>query len=144
MHEKKYGPLAIMVVDDDELGRKYLSSLLDGIGVGNALTAESGAGALRELEATDADVNLIICDVEMPEMNGFEFVRRIRDDQPRFGSVIQNKIEPALYVRPVLTTPGHVAVRHERQTRQRRNPDVPGEPRTSKTPVLCLRLRQIC
>jgi CheY-like chemotaxis protein len=78
MREEKYHPLAIMVVDDDELGRKYLSTLLDGIGVGNALTAESGAGALRELEATDADVNLIICDVEMPEMNGFEFVRRIR------------------------------------------------------------------
>ncbi len=78
MRDERYNPLTIMVVDDDELGRKYLTTLLDGIGVGNVLTVGSGAEALQVLEETDTDVNLVICDVEMPEMNGFKFTRRIR------------------------------------------------------------------
>ena len=78
MRDERYNPLTIMVVVDDELGRKYLTTLLDGIGVGNVLTVGSGAEALQVLEETDTDVNLVICDVEMPEMNGFKFTRRIR------------------------------------------------------------------
>ena len=78
MRDERYNPLTIMVVVVDELGRKYLTTLLDGIGVGNVLTVGSGAEALQVLEETDTDVNLVICDVEMPEMNGFKFTRRIR------------------------------------------------------------------
>ncbi len=78
MRDEKYSPLTIMVVEDDELGRKYIKALLQGIGVGLIIGAENGADALQVLEETDADVDLVICDVEMPELNGFEFARRVR------------------------------------------------------------------
>ena len=88
MREEKYNPLTILIIDDEELGRKYLTTLLDGIGVGNVLAAENGAAALKLLDETDANVDLVICDVEMPEMNGFEFVRRLSYGLvPRFKDV---------------------------------------------------------
>ncbi len=91
MREEKYNPLTILIIDDEELGRKYLTTLLDGIGVGHVLAAENGAEALRMLEETDADVDLVICDIEMPEMNGYEFVRRVR-----YGTVPRYKDVPIL------------------------------------------------
>ena len=101
MREEKYKPLAIMVVDDDELGRKYLSALLEDIGVGKVLTAGSGAEALQVLEETDADVNLVVCDVEMPEVDGFGLVRRIRYGMvPRFKDL------------PILLLTGHSTEKH--------------------------------
>lgn len=101
MRERKYKPLTIMVVDDDDLGRKYLTTLLDGIGVGRVLAAENGAEALRMLAETDADVDLVICDIEMPELNGFEFARRIRYGLiPRFKDL------------PILMLTGHTTEKH--------------------------------
>ena len=67
-----------MVVDDAESMRTIIADLLTAIGVGRVLVAESGAGALDQLAEADGRVDLIICDIEMPGMNGFEFIRRVR------------------------------------------------------------------
>ena len=88
MREIKYRPLTVVVVDGDEQGRKYLTTLFDDLGFGGILAAENGEAALRLLEETDADVNLIVSDVELPDMDGFGFVRRIRYGLvPRFKDV---------------------------------------------------------
>ena len=101
MRDEKYSPLTIMVVEDDELGRKYVKALLQGIGVGLIIGAENGADALQVLEETDADVDLVICDVEMPELNGFEFARRVR-----YGTV------PRFKDLPILLLTGHTTEKH--------------------------------
>ena len=93
MREEKYGPLTVVVVDDDELDRRYLTTLLDEIGIGNVLAAENGDAALKLLTETDADVDFVICDVDMPEMNGFGLVRRIR-----YGLVPRFKDVPVLLI----------------------------------------------
>ena len=49
MRDEKYNPLTIMVVEDDELGRKYIKALLQGIGVGLIIGAENGADGLNAL-----------------------------------------------------------------------------------------------
>ncbi len=101
MREAKYDPLAIMVVDDDELGLKYLTTLLYAIGVGTVLAAGNGAEALGVLEETEADVDLVICEIEMPELNGFQFTRRIRYGLiPRFKDL------------PILLLTGHTTEKH--------------------------------
>lgn len=50
--------------------------MLRRIGVGLVTTAESGTKALQELEAGDYDI--VISDVQMPEMNGMELTEAIR------------------------------------------------------------------
>lgn len=93
MRDEKYSPLTIMVVEDDELGLKYVKTLLQGIGVGLVMGVENGAEAMLVLSETEHDIDLVICDVEMPQMNGFEFARRVR-----YGTVPRFKDLPILMI----------------------------------------------
>lgn len=68
--------LNILVVDDDKNTRLYMSALLERAGY-TVSTAENGARALKALESTHAD--LIVLDVMMPEMDGYEFTRALRE-----------------------------------------------------------------
>lgn len=66
----------ILVVDDEEMNRKLLSMYLDKLGF-NALLAGNG----REgLELLDRSVDLVLLDVLMPDMDGFEVCRLIREE----------------------------------------------------------------
>ncbi|MDR0853064.1 MAG: response regulator transcription factor [Clostridiales Family XIII bacterium] len=72
----------IMVVDDDEYIRELVSALLirDGFTVSEAT---DGRDALKKLGG--GDVDLLIADVMMPEMDGFEllgYVRKYYEDMP--------------------------------------------------------------
>ena len=78
MTDNTFGSVKVMIVDNEAFSRKYLTRILEAIGIGAVETASSGADALAKLAEADADIDLVICDIEMPEMNGYEFVRRIR------------------------------------------------------------------
>lgn len=65
----------ILIVDDDDAGRATLEAILDGQGY-NLEMAENGPKALDKASALQPD--LILLDVMMPEMDGFEVCRRLR------------------------------------------------------------------
>lgn len=65
----------ILVVDDSSALRRTLALTLQKAGY-RVVEARDGLEALNQLETTG--VNLIICDVEMPNMNGFEFLSQRR------------------------------------------------------------------
>ncbi len=69
------GHTYILVVDDDEKIRKFLRVNLSGEGW-HILTAADGAEALRKVERDPPD--LVILDIMMPKMDGFEVCRRLR------------------------------------------------------------------
>jgi DNA-binding response OmpR family regulator/cellulose synthase/poly-beta-1,6-N-acetylglucosamine synthase-like glycosyltransferase len=68
---------AVLVVDDDEMILALVSHGLRAAGY-NVTTAESGAHALARLAEARPDV--IVSDVNMPGMDGFALVRRLRED----------------------------------------------------------------
>ncbi len=65
----------VLVVDDERLNRKVLSALLEQ--QHDVVLAKSGQQALDRLKA-DPNIDLILLDVVMPEMNGHETLRRIK------------------------------------------------------------------
>lgn len=67
----------ILVVDDREVNRDFLVTLL-GFRHHTILQASDGAQALASVRTEHPD--LVICDVLMPKMDGFEFVRQLRAD----------------------------------------------------------------
>jgi pilus assembly protein CpaE len=67
----------ILLVDDEEQIRKLLESSLQRRGY-DVLVATDGIEALRQIRAKMPD--LIVTDVNMPNMNGFELTRRLRAD----------------------------------------------------------------
>ena len=73
----------VMVVDDSVTVRKVTSRLLERHGM-NVLTAKDGVDAMALLEEHRPDVLLL--DIEMPRMDGFEVAMRVRQD-PRLADL---------------------------------------------------------
>jgi two-component system, chemotaxis family, sensor histidine kinase and response regulator PixL len=71
---------AILVVDDSVTTRQSLCLSLEKFGY-RAIQAKDGQEALQILRQKTSEINLVICDVEMPNMNGFEFLNIYRQDQ---------------------------------------------------------------
>lgn len=67
----------ILVVDDNEDARAILTKVLVSAGY-SAVTAVSGKDALECIEAEQP--SLILLDLMMPEMSGFEMLTRLRED----------------------------------------------------------------
>ena len=65
-----------LIVDDSEDTIRMLQELLK-IGGANVMTANNGAEALRIAREHEFDV--ILSDISMPEMDGFEFLQRLRE-----------------------------------------------------------------
>ncbi|MCP4698284.1 MAG: response regulator [Gammaproteobacteria bacterium] len=84
----KYQPTAIgsaqiLVVEDDDTTREMMAHLLTNAGW-QADVAENGRIALEQIEKKKPD--LILLDLMMPEMDGFEFVSRLHQN-PKFAAI---------------------------------------------------------
>lgn len=88
----------ILIVDDSLTNRQYLALLLGETGH-RLLEAADGGEALAAARAEPPD--LIIADILMPTMDGYELVRQLRED-------------PALAATPVVFCTAHY---HEREAR---------------------------
>jgi len=71
---------AVLIVEDSENSAATLEIAVMGIPDLSVLLAASGVEALRILGGTEPAVDAIITDLNMPRMDGFEMIRRIRED----------------------------------------------------------------
>jgi two-component system, chemotaxis family, chemotaxis protein CheY len=69
--------LSVLVVDDSAATRAFLAATLEGGGPYRVTQAENGFEALRLLPRRRFD--LVISDVNMPDINGLELVRFVRE-----------------------------------------------------------------
>ena len=79
MSAKRTGA-TVLVVDDESEVRAFERRVLEGIGYG-VLEAKNGADAIDRM-AGAARVDLLVADLQMPEVSGAEMVRRIRLTRP--------------------------------------------------------------
>ncbi len=76
-----YKPKKVLVVDDDPGIIKFIAKLLESWGY-LAMEAKNGQEALEVLGAQNGHqdpVDLVILDVNMPVMNGFETIARMKE-----------------------------------------------------------------
>jgi two-component system chemotaxis response regulator CheY len=68
-----------LVVDDSKTIRIIIRRILIELGY-EVLEAANGIQALEVIEPVKATINLVLADWNMPEMNGFELLKRLRQD----------------------------------------------------------------
>ena len=74
-------PLRALVVDDSSLNRRTIAAILQDIpGISHVDVANDGADALRVVETNPPD--FITLDLEMPRLDGFEFLQLLMDRNP--------------------------------------------------------------
>lgn len=72
--------LKAIVIDDDPMSRKILANLISKSNKVECVKEyDNAVSALEEIESIDCD--LIFLDIEMPEMNGLEFISAVPGDQ---------------------------------------------------------------
>ncbi|MCR4434453.1 MAG: response regulator [Clostridiales bacterium] len=73
---KQNGKKKILVVDDSEMVRNFHSYIIKMFGY-QVGTAENGAVALEKLLA--GDYQLLVTDINMPKMDGYELIRNVQE-----------------------------------------------------------------
>ncbi|WP_379199497.1 ATP-binding protein [Paenibacillus sp. GCM10012306] len=77
------GKVKILLVDDDSSNIKVLQELFPSSRY-HVLTAYNGADALKLIQQHRDDLSLVLLDVMMPELSGYEVCRRIREENPLY------------------------------------------------------------
>ena len=65
---------SILILDDDQFALKFIAGQLAILGFTDVLLFDDGESALNRV---DGEVGLIMCDLQMPKMDGVEFVRKL-------------------------------------------------------------------
>ncbi len=86
----------VLVIDDHRFQRSVLARMLRQLGVEQVLEAADGASALELVRANRDTLALIISDVDMPEMDGLEFLRRLAEEASQTPVAIHSALDSAL------------------------------------------------
>jgi len=69
--------LTILIVEDDENSLLYIKSILKNL-TANLLNASNGNDAVKLIKE-NLNISLVLMDIKMPELNGFDATRKIRE-----------------------------------------------------------------
>jgi PAS domain S-box-containing protein len=77
----------ILIAEDEEVNHIYLSEVLLGTNV-NVLSAKNGLEAV-DIARKDRDIDIILMDIKMPELNGYEATKIIKQIRPTLPIIAQ-------------------------------------------------------
>lgn len=80
--------ITVLVVDDDPFVCKWFVRQLNSLGFGEVSACVSARDAILVLEAASGAFDLIFCDLQMPDMDGVEFVRYLVQSNYQGGLVL--------------------------------------------------------
>ncbi|HEU0188589.1 MAG TPA: EAL domain-containing response regulator [Gallionella sp.] len=88
-------PLRILVTEDHNFQRKAVVHMLQSLGVEGVLQASNGKQALEILQREPA-LDIVMSDLDMPEMDGMEFIRHLAKLHPGISVCIMSSMDSAL------------------------------------------------
>ena len=87
----EFSSINVLVLEDEPFLQKMVARILDKMGIANVVVAGDGTEAIEHLNDENSSIDLILCDIEMPGMDGWQFVHTLR-----FGEVPRYKNVPIL------------------------------------------------
>jgi EAL domain-containing protein (putative c-di-GMP-specific phosphodiesterase class I)/DNA-binding NarL/FixJ family response regulator len=91
------GELNILVVEDDDFQRRTMVKMLRALGAVSIRDASNGKEALAMIRAANSrPVNVALCDLNMPEMDGMEFLRHLGHEHHNIAIIIISALDSKL------------------------------------------------
>ena len=94
----------ILIAEDSVATRKMLDKILTSVGY-QVLVCRDGQDALDEIDRYKGKIDLIVSDIEMPRMNGFELLEKVR-------------AKPAFYNTPIVMATSRTGDRHQQEAKR--------------------------
>jgi EAL domain-containing protein (putative c-di-GMP-specific phosphodiesterase class I) len=91
-----FSDVRVLVIDDQRFQRTFLVRLLHELGVRQVFEACNGQNALETLAEIGEPLDLIISDIDMPKMDGLEFLRWLGRVAPGTAILIHSALEESL------------------------------------------------
>lgn len=92
----RFAQLSVLVVEDHDFQRQVALRLAQQLGVGSTLEATDGRNALDVLGGQTQSVDVVLVDLDLPHMDGIEFIGRIARDGLAHAVVVLTALDPAL------------------------------------------------
>ncbi|WP_445945277.1 chemotaxis protein [Shewanella sp.] len=82
IQREKLKPLKILLVDDSKVARKQLSDALDSLNISYQVTAngQEALDIMLQAAANNKPIDLLVSDIEMPGLDGYELAFAVRDN----------------------------------------------------------------
>ena len=91
-----YRNLRYLVVDDDPDQRYLVARTLGAMGLSNVVEATSGGDALEVLARADEPVDVVISDLQMPDVDGMELIRKIGEKALSVSVILVSALDDVL------------------------------------------------
>lgn len=88
--------LGLIVVEDHDFQRQVALSFLAQLGVRQVIEAADGREALEKIRDSSWPVDVVLCDLDMPGMDGVQFIRHLAEDQLVTSIILQSGLESQL------------------------------------------------
>ncbi len=88
--------VTVLIVDDSASQREYMAQKCRDIGACHIVTAENGRKALEIIAAQEKGFDILICDLEMPDLDGIELIHILAEQESKSGLIIVSGHEKSL------------------------------------------------
>ena len=88
--------LRFLVVEDEDFQRKALAQLLTTLGAEAVYSADNGQTALQVVWDCDRPLDIVVSDLDMPGMDGMEFIRHLGETGSDASLILTSAVEPEL------------------------------------------------
>ncbi len=88
--------LRFLVVEDHDFQRWAMGNLLESLGARYVFSAGDGRAALEILRTLDTPIDIVISDLDMPEMDGMELIRHLGESGGNPSLILASSLDRAL------------------------------------------------
>lgn len=92
-------PIKVLIVDDEEVMRSLMIKILEKAGY-KVLTANGGLAARQIL--AEQPIDLVLSDVKMPDMNGFDLLKEIKANYPHIAVIMMTAYADSYTIKDAL------------------------------------------
>jgi EAL domain-containing protein (putative c-di-GMP-specific phosphodiesterase class I)/ActR/RegA family two-component response regulator len=85
--------LTFLVAEDHDFQRRTLVRMLTSLGARRVLEAADGRAALAAFREATEPVHIMICDLDMPEMDGMELIRRVGEAGSHVSVILASALD---------------------------------------------------